>query len=172
MSNDLDIERVGRWLDDPVVRGALEGERERQMGVVAHHLLRCESPIELVFMLGFLRLQYCRWAEPFLGPDTPFAVLEDGRAGLCFCQREAAKGAYRLDFAVITPKQKLAIELDGHEFHERTKEQAARDKSRDRALVADGWKVLRFTGSEVWRDVGACISELQNLLWAEQEAAG
>lgn len=60
------------------------------------------------------------------------------------------------DFALLDPympngqpPMAIAIELDGHDFHERTKEQATRDKRRDRALVAAGWSVLRFTGSEV-----------------------
>lgn len=62
----------------------------------------------------------------------------------------------------------LCVELDGHDFHERTKEQAKRDKSRDRELQASGWVVLRFTGSEVFNDPYECASEtmstLQNLL--------
>jgi hypothetical protein len=63
---------------------------------------------------------------------------------------------YRPDFALLpmgTTWHKLgavAIEVDGHDFHERTKEQAIRDKSRDRAFQAAGWRVLRFTGSEVY----------------------
>lgn len=38
------------------------------------------------------------------------------------------------------------IECDGHEFHERTKRQAARDRSRDRAIQAFGYRIFRFTG--------------------------
>lgn len=43
----------------------------------------------------------------------------------------------------------VAVECDGHEYHERTKEQARRDKSRDRKLLSLGFPVLRFTGSEI-----------------------
>lgn len=45
----------------------------------------------------------------------------------------------------------VAVELDGHDFHERTKEQAERDKRRDRSLLSMGWTTIRFTGSEVVR---------------------
>lgn len=43
----------------------------------------------------------------------------------------------------------IAVELDGHDFHERTKQQASRDKKRDRSLLSKGWSVIRFTGSDV-----------------------
>ena len=46
-------------------------------------------------------------------------------------------------------EMRLVIECDGHDFHERTKEQAARDKQRDRALFCLGYPVMRFTGSEI-----------------------
>jgi hypothetical protein len=53
----------------------------------------------------------------------------------------------------------VVVECDGHDFHEKTKEQAQRDKARDRYLVSAGFKVMRFTGSEIWRDPTACAIE-------------
>lgn len=74
----------------------------------------------------------------------------------------------RLDFAFVSDRfHRVAVELDGHDFHERTKEQAARDRSRDRLLTIDGWTVLRFTGSEVDRDVARCWSEVLSVLRTE-----
>lgn len=73
---------------------------------------------------------------------------------------------YRLDFAVTHAR--IAVEVDGHDFHERTKEQAARDKSRDRALQAEGWRVLRFTGSEVWNDPRRCAKEVAQMAGGEK----
>lgn len=60
--------------------------------------------------------------------------------------------------------RKLIVECDGHDFHERTKEQAARDRSRDRRAVHEGVDCFRFTGSEIWRDPWGCAEELTN--WA------
>jgi hypothetical protein len=54
----------------------------------------------------------------------------------------------------------IAVEIDGHSFHERTKEQAARDRSRDRALVRDGIRVLQFTGAEAYADADRCAREV------------
>lgn len=53
-----------------------------------------------------------------------------------------------------------AIYCDGHDFHERTKEQAARDRSIDRKLQQIGWHVFRFTGSEIYRATNKCIADI------------
>lgn len=62
--------------------------------------------------------------------------------------------------------RKLVVECDGHGYHERTKEQAAKDRSRDRILTSLGLDVFRFTGSELWRDPWACASQVCE--WAER----
>jgi hypothetical protein len=54
------------------------------------------------------------------------------------------------DAGVKVPR--IAIELDGHEFHERTKAQVELRNERDRNLQQAGWIVLHFAGSEVVRD--------------------
>ncbi len=71
---------------------------------------------------------------------------------------------YRVDFLIHTHDRtspidmsrlkwcRLVVECDGHDFHERTKEQAAKDRSRDRNLTSQGYDVFRFTGSELWTD--------------------
>ncbi len=71
---------------------------------------------------------------------------------------------YRVDFGLFVYAEgkelKLAIECDGHDFHEKTKEQAAHDKKRDRAITAEGYRMFRFTGSEIWRDALGCADEV------------
>lgn len=44
---------------------------------------------------------------------------------------------------------RLGIELDGHAFHERTKEQVVDRNRRDRDLLSAGWLILHFSGSEL-----------------------
>lgn len=89
---------------------------------------------------------------------------------------EAGWRRYRLDFAVIFggPRcyrfGKVAVECDGHDFHERTKEQAAHDRSRDRALTRHGWTVLRFTGSEINRDARRCAQEVLDVFLSHSAA--
>lgn len=54
----------------------------------------------------------------------------------------------------------LVIECDGHDYHERTKEQATRDRARDRKAILDGMDFFRFTGSELWRDPWGCTEQV------------
>lgn len=107
---------------------------------------------------------------------------ESSKLGL-IVERQVQIDAYRVDFVVNAwtygrvwggadgPVEgnerwrKLVVECDGHDYHERTKEQAARDRSRDRALTAAGYDVFRFTGSELWRDPWACADQV--IEWAE-----
>jgi hypothetical protein len=56
------------------------------------------------------------------------------------------------------------IEIDGHEWHERTKEQAARDRARDRALARKLVSVLRFTGAEVFASPRRCLTEIYEIV--------
>jgi len=58
---------------------------------------------------------------------------------------------------------KVAIELDGHDWHEKTKQQVARDKRRERELVKRGYKILRFSGSEVVKNPAECAIEAWNV---------
>ncbi len=53
----------------------------------------------------------------------------------------------------------MVIECDGHDFHERTKVQAKRDRERDRLLQSFGFLVYRCTGQEIWEDVFACATQ-------------
>jgi very-short-patch-repair endonuclease len=66
----------------------------------------------------------------------------------------------------------VAIECDGHDFHEKTKEQARKDKRRDRVFLAEGLPVLRFTGSEIHRDPTAIAKEVGEVLLAELKRGG
>jgi hypothetical protein len=71
---------------------------------------------------------------------------------------------YRLDFVlhleVLDRENQKAhvnsvlidVECDGHDFHERTKEQAERDRRRDREVQQVGYFVARFTGAEIARE--------------------
>ena len=81
-------------------------------------------------------------------------------------ERQIDIGGWRVDFLIHTHgfSPKLIVECDGHDFHERTKEQAAKDRARDREFQANGYTVFRFTGSEIWRDPCKCADQI--LGWA------
>lgn len=114
------------------------------------------------------------------GDESEYFGTSDYRTSLIL-QPQVHIGSFRVDFvlsawtsgvinnahkrSVMEPHwRKLVIECDGHEYHERTKEQAARDRSRDRDLNNLGYEVFRFTGSELWRDPWDCADQLY--IWA------
>jgi very-short-patch-repair endonuclease len=61
------------------------------------------------------------------------------------------------------------IECDGHDFHERTKEQARHDRRRDRTIQEFGLPVLRFTGSEIHADAAACGRQVMKFFESLEE---
>ena len=67
---------------------------------------------------------------------------ERSRSGL-----QQRVGDYRADFVVayafFGAEIDIVVECDGHDFHERTKQQAARDKKRDRFMTAQGYRLRR-----------------------------
>ena len=75
-------------------------------------------------------------------------------------QYHVAGTRYHLDFAV--PDKLLAIEIDGHAWHS-SRKQRQHDSQRDRTLQGLGWKVFRFTASEVIKDAVSCVTEIKNL---------
>lgn len=133
---------------------------------------KCESPIEEVLMAAlYIASKICEETIHFMPggsslPDRPFF---DQTA---FIYQQIGLGQYRVDIAIhdatlpfeIGEPRIMIVECDGHDFHERTKEQARRDKQRDRFLQSRGFKVLRFTGSEIWADPDQCADEIINEL--------
>jgi len=119
-------------------------------------LSTCESPIERMLLEALLS---CGFELSWPSVGTRIARNMIGDAWLHQQEVVLARG-YRLDFSVHTPTARIAIECDGHDYHERTKEQAKHDRSRDRALTLAGWTVLRFTGSEIYADAIACASQV------------
>jgi len=82
---------------------------------------------------------------------------------------QAKVGKYRADFLfdIIDQNNKrriLVVECDGHDFHEKTKIQVARDKKRDRWMTNQGIDILRFSGSEIWKDAFSCALEIENMV--------
>ncbi len=75
---------------------------------------------------------------------------------------------YRLDFANL--EEKVAIELDGYEYHN-GKEQFTKDRRRHRDLEKAGWRIIRFSGSEVYQDADRCYREASDFvisLWVKR----
>lgn len=141
----------------------------------------CESPIECYMAAALLLMNVAFYTlKPlFVDPnnneigfreysnrlDSPFVNIHQQPAIL----------EYRTDFLVAAStgnrdELRIVVECDGHDFHERTKEQAEHDRSRDRRLTASGYEVFRFTGREIYRDAKNCADEVQARLENHAEA--
>jgi len=86
---------------------------------------------------------------------------------------EAEGRHYRLDFALEPMDDwlkgalrdanlglRVAVELDGHDYHERTPAQVIARNRRDRDLCALHWMVLHVSGSELHQNPFLVVSEV------------
>jgi very-short-patch-repair endonuclease len=136
-------------------------------------LEKCESPIEeAMFLALYIAADY--FCEG--GVDVHWGPPRTPESYTAMIGPQAQLGEYRVDFLlryrVVLPKiedgmivrdveseKQMIVECDGHDFHERTKEQASSDKKRDRSLQAAGFLVFRFSGADIWRDVFGCATQ-------------
>lgn len=154
----------------------------------AEVLARCESPLERAF-LGTAIVEWaahglsvycgpprdsradCRFLRfPPIAVATHAFLLANGvRLPQVVVYPQLKIGRYRTDFFVVRRalafegeplrRRTMVIECDGHDYHERSKEQARSDKARDRYMQARGHLVFRFSGSDIWNDSVACVRE-------------
>lgn len=123
---------------------------ERELG-------KTDSPIEASFLEAF-----CAHAI-----DQGYEVAKKGIAPawvITVKPQQPFAERYIADFLITYPFFgqffSAVVECDGHEFHEKTKRQAARDRQRDRACQALGYQLFRFTGSEIFADASGCALEV------------
>ncbi len=134
-----------------------------------HYAQMCGSPIERQMLAGLLFCPFGYYDElNVLGTVDEFKAGKQHKdSALILPQAQIPSLKWRVDFYVILStltskavRPSFVIECDGHDFHERTKEQAARDRKRDRDLQRLGVPILRFTGSEIFRDLDHCIDQV------------
>lgn len=121
------------------------------------HIGRTDSPIEASFLEAFCELAVEDGFEVARMTSAPaFVIMVEPQRWI---------GTYRVDFLIayryFGPTLQFVVECDGHEFHEKTKVQAWRDKKRDREI---GPKVYRFTGSEIHASAEVCAREMLDLI--------
>lgn len=162
------------------IRDCYRDVANQSIGDWARYAGSCESEIEKLFLAGLIGAAIVEMPQrtmiirphngqsldlniPKCAPSASYAVLAI----------QPKIGNYRVDFALgchdCGIPVMVAIECDGHDFHERTKEQAERDRSRDRYLTGDGFLVLRFTGREIWRDARGCAAQVLKIIDDELE---
>lgn len=132
-----------------------------------------KSPIEELLLYGLIVAGLAEYETVQLrnhARTVPLPV-SGGGPGLVEIEIQPARGNLHPDFEVALSgaypgdgRPVILVECDGHDYHERTRQQAARDKKRDRALVGLGFNVLRFTGSEIFAGPVKCAGEVLSYL--------
>lgn len=130
-------------------------------------LAKCESPIEKIIFTS-IYTNASEFFEVYVATSKEDAeiITTDSRRDYVLIEPQWHWTAFRCDFRISTfrfwdnRKASVIVECDGHEFHEKTKEQAQRDKSRDRQFLLAGMSVLRFTGSEIWKNPTVCTAQI------------
>lgn len=118
----------------------------------------CESPIEQIFAFAYEMV--------IVNQGFPESELLN-----IYPQEEILidNHKYYADFYFDTAKKKhfyyehplkVVIECDGHDYHEKTKEQVARGNKRDLDLKAHGYDVVHFSGSQIYKNPIECAQEL------------
>ena len=80
------------------------------------------------------------------------------RAGLPLPETQRRIAGFRVDF--VWRQLSLVVETDGLRYH-RTATQQSRDRTRDQALLAGGFTVVRFTHAQVTYDPDHVIRTLR-----------
>ena len=109
----------------------------------------CESSIERLFLETFNAIRT-------KDRDTMFKYWLNPQVEI---------GKYRVDFELVNHKdKKIIVECDGHEFHQKSKQQVEKDNQRERDLKKLGYEVVRFSGSEIFKDAEKCVKDLLDIL--------
>jgi superfamily II DNA or RNA helicase len=106
---------------------------------------------------SFLEYAFVRWVltpaveSEIINSVTPQKeILSDNRT-------------YRIDYALMGGQLRIAVELDGFEFHG-NRQAFTYDRLRQNDLHAAGWTVLRFSYDSIRLDTERCVFQLQAVL--------
>lgn len=114
-----------------------------------------ESPIETMLAVAILTNN----------PDVELRAYASGFAPEWTLIPQYPFLGYRIDFALRNVDGRMFfVECDGHDFHT-SPEQVERDEKRDRRIQAAGYRVFRFTGSEINHSPVACENMLPLKPW-------
>lgn len=136
------------------------------------------SPIGQIFLIAYQTLSsnlkgFIRWNEKYGLKKTQECPLAEEMSNIyAQCDDEIDGKKYIIDFVIefspifFNTGIRYAIELDGYDYHS-SKEQMNHDYERERALQKEGYKVIRFTGSQIYKDPFGCAREVIEMVVAD-----
>ena len=60
--------------------------------------------------------------------------------------------------------KKIIIECDGHDFHQKTKQQVQYDNEREYDLKMAGYEIIRFSGTQIYNNPFKCAEDAYNYI--------
>lgn len=112
---------------------------------------------EVVPSTSFLEWAFLRWV---LAPATEPGIVEHLEAQVVV---PIEGHRYILDYEVVGERIRLAIELDGFEFHG-NRPAFTYDRMRQNDIAATGRQVIRFSYDAIRLDTTRCVHQLQGVL--------
>lgn len=100
------------------------------------HYKNCESPIERRLYLALQQNGYQIETQTRCGP-------------------------YRIDITI--PRARIAIEADGKAYHS-SPAQKANDRRKNAYLRENGWKVLRFSGRQIYKEMPKILRKIEDAM--------
>src|SRR5690606_11751159 len=134
------------------------------------------SPIEQLFFCGLYAVARTNGfrlstviGSPFPMPPPDLRVIDN----TVLCYPQSPIGNYRADFVLYLVDgpnpMPTVVELDGHEWHDRNEKQRRYEKRRDRYMQARGFRVARYTGSEIVKDPYKAAANALSLVVASDD---
>lgn len=140
---------------------------QRKLILLAQYL---ESPLELVMFSAISVAEKAMQLQPGHGADA-WRDMRAARLARIDLQVAVPIGTYRADMVMEAKidaddveMPKVVIECDGFTFHDKTRDQAIRDRARDRYMQREGFVVARFAGDEIVEQPFACAFEVYDLV--------
>lgn len=124
-----------------------------------------ESPLEAAFWVWWKTLsRYAAVEEGVISKELRLVTQREVEVGdksyrLDFVVEPTASWAAELAAANLTWKP-LAVEVDGHTFHEKTREQVTYRNTRDRLLQQAGWTVWHISFDEMESVPGRAVYDV------------
>lgn len=159
----LEEENFKSYLVDEVRTNLTIETSECELGMM-YAIADCESPIEQLLAIELERINLKNMYV--LNPFIDVVEIEKQQEIKC------GKKTYRVDFLipVVYKNQEnkmFVVECDGHEFHQKTKEQVENDNKRQRDLQKEGYEIIRFSGTEIWHKPYQCACEIKNIIMSK-----
>lgn len=118
-----------------------------------------KSPIEAILFTAMHLLLNRRGFQLYIEPQYKIKINNNTYIGDFIIQYDKYINVFiKKDF-------KLIIECDGYDYHHTEKKQIEHDYERENNLKINGYDVIRFTGSQIYKNPLKCAQEVFNYVY-------